>query len=747
MLWMARAASFLAATSLFLLQPLVARALVPLYGGTSWIWIAVSVFFQLALIVGYLTAARLRGSSRVRVHGRLSAVALLLTIAGFWVLFQRTTFDGLPTEIAAFLHLLITVGVVAIYLAMASPLLQMAIESDGRIDAYRLYAWSNVGSLAGLLIYPLGMETFLPLRYQMLAWLVIAVSAALLIHRTLSRTEALTEPQPVQWQFAGRGLVFFISAVAGALTIAVTTRLTVDLGALPLLWVLPLVMLLSSFVVAFGNFRYRHTLAAVAPMATAIACYLLSKTIYLPAMEMVLVWCTLLFVIQCGLQTRLRTLAPVGGARGSYYVALASGGFLGSLLIGVLLPYYWDTVSRLASLQWMQRILAADVSPELGWCLIAAAVPLIDTQGRNWRDVIPAVTLGISVLAIASVAWELSTGMAALLSALAITYLPTLARRPVLFAVAVAALVIEGSLTREGYDRELLRTRNVYGVLMARQTPNDAFTELLHGTTVHGIQYSQRNASGEVVPKEPQDPLAYFHRGSKVGEVLHLFNATRCPVRASIVGLGVGTLAAYAKAGDAFEFYEIDPSVIVAAEGRHFSYLSAARQRGAQITVLEGDGRQLLAKRAGPKLDLVIMDAFSSDSVPAHLLTLESFDAANRQLKPGGYLLFNTTNRYFDVHKVVAANAARLGWQYWVSATGRAKEGTFPALWVVVKPAEAAGSDPCAVHLNAVSDPVEATSSWSDEFSSPLRVLKARGLWRRITQGAETAKEASSQDR
>src|SRR5262245_18005695 len=173
MLWTARAASFLAATSLFLLQPLVARALVPLYGGTSWIWIAVSVFFQLSLIFGYIAAAKLSIPGRARIHALVAPVALLFATAGFWVLFQRTTFDFLPIEPAVFLHLSLTVGAVAVYLAMASPLLQISIEADGRIDAHRLYAWSNAGSLAGLILYPLVMESFVPLRYQMMIWLAL----------------------------------------------------------------------------------------------------------------------------------------------------------------------------------------------------------------------------------------------------------------------------------------------------------------------------------------------------------------------------------------------------------------------------------------------------------------------------------------------------------------------------------------------------------------------------------------------
>src|SRR5690349_2387838 len=350
MLLTARAASLLAAASLFMLQPLVARALVPLYGGTSWIWIAVSVFFQLSLIFGYVAATRLSGAGRARWHGRLAMAALLLAMAGLWMLMRRVSLDPLRIEVAVFLHLLITVGAVAVYLAMAQPMLQIAIESDGRIDAHKLYAWSNAGSLDGLLLYPLVMETFVPLPYQMAIWFTLAVAAAFLMHRTISHTESSAGPQAIQWDFPGRARVMFISAVAGALTIAVTARLTLDLGAVPLLWVLPLVGLLLSFIVAFGELRIQRSLLAAAPMATAITCFLFFNSVFMAPLELVMLWCGLLFVMQCGLQGQLRALAPTGSARGAYYVALAVGGFAGSLLIGCLVPYSWNALSAIAAM-------------------------------------------------------------------------------------------------------------------------------------------------------------------------------------------------------------------------------------------------------------------------------------------------------------------------------------------------------------------------------------------------------------
>lgn len=743
MLLTARAASLLAATSLFMLQPLVARALVPLYGGTSWIWIAVSVFFQLSLIFGYVAATRLSGPGRSQRHGRIAAAALLLAFAGFWVLLQRLTLP-LPIEIAVFLHLLITVGAVAVYLAMAAPMLQIAIESDGRIDAHRLYAWSNTGSLAGLILYPTVMETFVPLPYQMAIWLALAVAAAFLMHRTVSHTEASAGPLAIQWDFPGRARVMFISAAAGALTIAVTTRLTLDLGALPLLWVLPLIGLLLSFIVAFGELRIQRSLVAAAPIAVAIACFLFFNARAMPALETVLLWCGLLFVIQCGLQTRLRALAPSGGARGAYYVALAAGGFAGSLLIGCLVPYSWNAVSAIAAIPVaapaLQPLLRSDPIPELGWCLVAAAFAMTHRERWTPRDLIIAGAIGIvSLMLVANLAAEgkrfavtAGSALVTFVGAMAMAYLPSIAGRPMLFGVAMAVTVVANSFVPRVYGLELFRTRNVYGVLTALETADGEFTELQHGSTVHGMQISQRDSTGEVVPISPQLPLTYYHHGAPIGQVFKDLNAKGCPLRVGLIGLGAGTLAAYARSGDHFEFYEIDPGVIRAAESRHFSYLSAARQRGARIDVFEGDGRQTLAKRTGPKLDLLVFDAFSSDSIPTHLLTLEAFRIAYEQLAPGGIIAFHTSNRYFAVDRVITANAERLGWRHALRRAKMGGLGTSATTWVIVQP-DPTASGACLVHISADAGVAPTKPVWTDDFSNPLTLLRAEGLLRQLT--------------
>ena len=747
MLLTARTASLLAASSLFLLQPLVARALVPLYGGTSWVWIAVSVFFQLSLILGYVAATKLAAPGGRRLHARVAALALIFALAGFWVLLRRTTFDRLPIEFAVFLHLFLTVGAVAVYLAMASPLLQISIEGDGRIDAHRLYAWSNAGSLAGLILYPTAMESFVPLRYQMAIWLTLATAAAFLIHRTIAHTDASAGPQQMQWRFAGRGRVMYISAVAGALTIAVTTRLTLDLGALPLLWVLPLIVLLLSYIVAFGDWRPQQSLVAAAPMALIMALYLfIAGTEWLTPFSNVFLWCGLLFIIQCGLQTRLRALAPSGEARGAYYVALAFGGFVGSLVIGCLLPYSWNTVSLLAASPLgapvLRPILATDPIPEVSWCLIAAAFALVNPQQWRARDMIPGAVIGaVAMLLILSVFRSLAAGTVAMVVALAIAYLPAFAGMPSIFALEVTLLVaVVCFMFPQDYARELFRARSVYGVLIARETRDGSFTTLSHGTTVHGTQYSERNDAGKVVPRAPQSPLTYYHPGSPIGEVFKALAATECPLHVGIVGLGAGTLAAYARPGDQFEFYEIDPAVIAAAEGPHFSFVAAARERGARISVVEGDGRQTLARRVGPQLDLLIIDAFSSDSIPAHLLTLEAFQTASRQLAPGGHLAFHTSNRYFEVSRVVSANAAQLGWRHSVMSRNRGELGTSPSEWVIVRPTDRSAPGACVVNLMAdAKEAATAKPVWTDDFSNPLRLLKAQGLWEQLTGNRQTS--------
>jgi SAM-dependent methyltransferase len=677
---------------------------------------------------------------------------LLLAIAGFWILFRRIILEPLPIEIAVFLHLFLTVGAVAIYLAMASPLLQIAIEADGRIDAHRLYAWSNAGSLLGLVLYPTIMETFVPLRFQMGIWLVIASAAALLIHRTVSRAAANGAAQQIHWQFPGRARVMFISAVAGALTIAVTARLTLDLGALPLLWVLPLIVLLLSYIVAFGKLAIQRSLTAAAPLALAITCYVFFNGAYMAPLELIVLWCGLVFVVQCGLQSRLRELAPTGGARGAYYVALATGGFAGSLIVGCLLPYSWKAIALVATAApVIQPLLQTDPIPELGWCLVAAAFALVGAERWRLRDLMLAGLIGVvafllivndtndSRLLVENARYSrllaIATAAATILGAIAMAYLPGMAGWPRAFPVAVTLIVVVSSFIPKPYGLELFRTRNVYGVLTALETSDRRFTMLLHGSTLHGMQFSQRNNAGELVPIAPRTPLTYFHVQGPIGYVFRALNSTGCPLHVGIIGLGAGSLAAYAKAGDNFEFFEIDPGVVSAAQGPHFSFLAAGRQRGANISVIEGDGRRSLAKRNGAPFDLLILDAFSSDSIPAHLLTLESFKTAERQLKPGGYIVFHTSNRHFAINEVVAANADRLGWRHLEQGGLPASRpiGAMASQWVIVRPSAAPAANTCAVDLMGNTVQSAATSAvWTDDFSNPLGVIKAQGLWNQL---------------
>ena len=303
------------------------------------------------------------------------------------------------------------------------------------------------------------------------------------------------------------------------------------------------------------------------------------------------------------------------------------------------------------------------------------------------------------------------------------------------------------SFVPKTYGLELFRTRNVYGVLTALETPDRRFTILLHGSTMHGMQFSQRNNAGELVPIAPRNPLTYFHAQGPIGYVFRALNGPGCALRVGIVGLGAGTLAAYAKANDSFEFFEIDPGVVSAAEGPHFSYVAAARQRGAAVSVIEGDGRRSLAKREGAPFDLLILDAFSSDSIPAHLLTLESFKTVERQLARGGYIAFHTSNRHFALNQVVAANADRLGWRH-VEMSGLPASrpiGAMTSQWVIVRPSADSVRGRCDVDLMATAVQAAASSPvWTDDFSNPLGVIKAQGLWDQLRGSADAVAEPNA---
>ncbi|MBI3268408.1 MAG: fused MFS/spermidine synthase [Planctomycetes bacterium] len=686
------AAIFLGAFLLFLVQPLVAKTVLPWFGGSAGVWSACMLFFQVALLLGYAYAhgsARFLGPrARKAVHLALLALTLPLlpmTPDRAWAPV------GAQEPIGRILGLLATsVGLPYFLLSASSPLLQHWYATSGpRRSPYRLYAVSNAGSLLGLLAYPLLVEPFLPLRAQAGAWSAAYALFALLCAWVAFRSPSVEAAPPAVAAAAdatpgerpgwGRFVLWIaLAACATSLLLAVTNQLTRDLPPVPFLWILPLVLYLLSLIACFESDRwYRRSvwLPALAVGLVGIFCALRWAT-DLPLGAAVLLHG---FGLSAGLMVchgELVSLRPQASHLTTFYLMCSLGGALGGLFVGLVAPMVFDDHHEL-------------------WLSLVACVVLARVVAR--RDL-------SAPDAPETARWRL--GLTA--------------------SLGIAAFLCVFSLVELGAMHQKCRVlaRNFYGSL--RVLDLDFKTEagtrkirrMVHGTITHGQQFLD--------PERARLATGYYGPASGVGlALLELRTGTsgNAPLRVGVVGLGVGTLAAYGRPGDAFRFYELNPLVADLAR-TEFRYLPDC---AAAYDVVLGDGRVSLENETSPQgFDLLAIDAFSSDSIPVHLLTAEAFRLYFRHLKPDGVLAVHLSNRALDLRPVVLALAAAEGKPTaWIDSEPSKESGTEPADWMLVtsragfleRPAIRAATQSVA----GVRTDVRA---WTDDYSSLLPVLR-----------------------
>ena len=658
---------------LFTVQPLVGRLVLPVYGGAVAVWATILVFFQTVLLLGYLYAHLVT----VRLSPLAGALLHVVVIGGALVATAAVPRDiavlndpSLPTISGLLAMLLLLVGPAAFAMTATTPLVSAWYartraatdpNADPR-DPYWLYALSNGGSLASLLAYPLLIEPHLGLSVQRQAWLLgfavlvglIVLSAARLragIGQALAAgghtVETLRGVRPVldaadhlTWRRRIRWLA--LAAIPAGLLSAVTNFVTTDLISAPLLWVVPLAVYLASFVVAFSD-RGRRALPwiiATAPAALTLLWIPLGSSGGWPILPILLVEYPGLAAVATALHGRLAEDRPTAHHLTEFYLTMSAGGALGGAFVAIVAPLAFDGVweypilivaafaalaatSPKAGAQRPIRALTIGAPVRLGAFLVVA-VPLLALMGAEGSLGFAAasrwVLVGAVILAFGGVARFLA-----------------LATGVVLF---MATIVLPPAA--------VFRDRSFYGVTEVLQT--DEALLLMHGTTVHGMEWAD--------PARRVDPGSYYARSGPVGDLFAAFG-TRAPGRIRVLGLGAGVLAAYARPEDDLVFYEIDPLVArVAQDPGYFTYLPS-RVPPAEIRI--GDGRVLLAEEASDSLDLVVMDAFSSDAVPVHLITVEALLDADRALRSDGILAVHVSNRYYDLGPPVTRAMESLG--------------------------------------------------------------------------------------
>jgi hypothetical protein len=663
-------AIFLGSTLLFLLEPIAAKRLVPLLGGSAAVWTACLVFFQTALLLGYWIAHLLvtRTSLRTQVRTYVGLLALSVVQLGFAV--DPALRANVDRPIASVLWLLsVLIGLPFVTLSATSPLLQawFARTSPGeRTDAYRLFAISNLGSIVALLAYPWLIEPQLTLGAQtVLATIVLAVLVILagLLGASVRNAAADARAAPPAAEspavpLATRMLWVALAACASLLLAATTTHISQNIAALPLVWILPLVAYLLSFVVAFATRSWlrRWLLVVLAVVGQLVTAELIERGVLgVPIVPGTAAFCVALFFLCLFLHRELYERRPATPHLTSFYLHVAAGGALGAVLVAIVAPL----------------VSPGNYDVAIG-LLLAAALGLVATwRGGRLMRVVWVVLL--------------------------------------IDSVALVGSQVEADLGA------IARVRNFYGtvrVTHAHEPPKAAVRALYHGVIVHGRQILGSGFR--------RFPITYFARTSGVGLALDQCCRDR-PRRIGVIGLGAGTIAAYGNPGDTIRFYEINRAVEDIARS-YFTYLGDSP---AATEVVLGDARVSLAAEPPQRYDVLVIDAFSGDAVPAHLMTRQAMEIYRRHLAPGGIVAFHVSSQFLALAPVVAQLARNAGMQA-VRVIDREDPSrlVLDSDWVLVTANAEFLANPAVVRARQPIAVPAGLRLWTDDYSSLFPILK-----------------------
>ncbi|MRS11882.1 MAG: hypothetical protein EG823_02270 [Actinobacteria bacterium] len=706
----------LAAFLLFSLELYAGRAVLPVFGGSPAVWTTALCFFTAVVFLGYVYGHVL--VTRLRPGAALSAHALLIvaTLAAAFVAphdLAALHSESMPPVLNVLLVLAAIVGLPVFLLSTTTPLLSARLAAEGE-DPWWLYAVSNAASLLGLLAYPFLIEPRLPLSAQRtsasVALLVLAAGLIAVLgarERTPIPTRtAACAPGPSRrrqaiWLFAA-------SMVAGMLP-AVAMHLSTDHMASPLLWIGPLGVYLGSFVVAFSE-RGRRALPVIerlVPAAAALMWVPFVARLDWPVVVLLPLLLACFGVLAVALHGRLALDRPDEAHLTRFYVLVSAGGLLATGFVALLAPLLFSDVYEYP-IMLAGGLLALAMMPRPAADTGAARTPAL--RGAVAR-LVPFALVGAALVAsIATRSAQSATFVAVLLiiGSQAVAFGATPKR---LAAATTLAMVLAMSLFAPKYVE---RVRTFFGITQVREAASgEAFSEI-HGTTLHGLQYRDARRS---------EPTAYFVRSGPLGDVFADL-AEREPDGGDIavVGLGIGTIAAYERESDSLTYYEIDRGVIALAnDERYFTYLSDAPVRPEIVT---GDGRLSLAAETR-KFDLLVLDAFSSDAVPVHLLTREALGVYRDRLMPGGIIAFQLTNRHFELVGAVASTARSLGLETRTRSYTPPKDeadelSALPSTWLVVGDAETIAAFDALAWEQPAEGPV-----LTDDYPDVMRLLRA----------------------
>lgn len=670
---------FLSAFLLFLVQPLIARVILPWFGGSAAVWTTCLMFFQVTLLMGYAyahaTIRFLRPKAQATLHLLLlcaSLLALPILPGAGW-----KPVDGLHPEARIVALLAATIGIPYLLLSTTGPLLQAWFARRHPTESpYRLYALSNAGSLLALIGYPVLIEPVLRLKYQAYAWsaaflafVVLCGVLALRMRRLHAEPQApdaspAGESRPEIWRYLlWVGLAFCPST----LLVAVTSHMTQNIAPIPLLWVAPLALYLLSFILTFESERWygrRFWFPLFIVSAALMLAFLFPDDTNAPLKAVIPLFTIGFFVCAMMCHGELYRLRPAPSHLTAFYLMVSLGGALGGVFVGLVSPVLFRTYLELP----------------VGLLITVLFITLVIHRDH------PSLPGPFGRYIEYTLAGALAAGF-------------------------VFLLAIEQPRWASGYR---LLVRNFYGALRVQddaETPEtEPMRELHHGTINHGTEFLH--------PGLRRRPTTYYGRGSGVGIALSSMKPLR---RIGLVGLGAGTLASYGRPGDFIRFYEINPVVVDIANSQ-FYYLKECM---AKMDVQLGDARLTMERERPQGYDVLAVDAFSGDSIPVHLLTVEAFREYFRHLKPDGLLAVHISNRYLDLGRIVARIARELHKSaVYISNEEDNATGVFSSDWIVLSSIPDAFTAPewNGTQREAMPDP--SADLWTDDYSNLLRILK-----------------------
>lgn len=719
--WLYAGALLLSALLLFWVQPLFTKMVLPRFGGAPAVWTTASMFFQIALLAGYLYAHVVSRWLDFKQQALLH-LALLAAVFGALPigLDGASAAEAAREPVRALLWLLTAcLGLPFFAVAATAPLLQRWFSHTLHTEAadpYFLYSASNLGSIAALLGYPVVIEPLLGLVEQGWAWtLAYALLAALIATCALNawhyRRNAVAEPAiglPAEtvltWPQRSRWML--LAFAPASLLLGVTQHISAEIAAVPLLWVIPLLLYMLTYVNAFARrppLRHAWMTGLQPPLVMLLALVWILNTYF----SVFLLHLAVFFVTAQMCHGELAQQRPHTAHLTEFYLCVALGGALGGAFNAIVAPLVFDSIMEyplVIGLACMLRPTAREGAAALRWTdilwplALAAAYALAVIAGYR-----PLEHGGFAILVYLEI-----IGLALYLSRV----------RPISFGL-MAIVIIVASPILHSPDEILVRHRSFFGVHSVLKDKSGKFHVLLHGITIHGAQY--------LAPGKRLEPTTYFHRDSPLGQLFHALGKADRFRRVAAIGLGVGTAACYRKPGQDWTFFELDPMVAkIATDPRYFSFLEEC---APDAKIVMGDGRLSLGAAPDGHFDLIIIDTFSSDAIPVHMITREALALYLAKLRTGGVVMFHITNQYLDLEPVLARIAADAGVAALkpgprMSIPPDDRFGQMESSWIAMARSRemlAALEDEEGWRtLEAVS----AARLWTDDFSNILGALK-----------------------